>query len=93
MALDFGKNDRAVLCAHQCALVHRYGVGNTRKSMQVLAAMDMPARAIVDLDYAFNGVVTDGLSTPEDPDILFCKRIFREMAFPGKDTPRKTMCP
>lgn len=68
----------------KCALVHQGGVGNTRKSMQVLAAMDMPVRAIVDLDYAFNGAVTDGFIDPEDPDILFCKRIFREMAFQEK---------
>lgn len=64
----------------RCALVHQGGVSNTRKSMQVLSAMDLPARAIVDLDYAFNNAVQDGFLERNDPDILFCKNLFRELS-------------
>ncbi len=64
----------------RCALVHQGGVSNTRKSMQVLSAMDLPVRAIVDLDYAFNNAQQDGFLAKDDPDIEFCKSLFRELA-------------
>lgn len=65
----------------KCALVRQGGVSNTRKSMQVLDAMDMPVRAIVDLDYAFTTATRDGFLEPNDPDIKFCRNLFRELAF------------
>ena len=65
----------------KCALVRQGGVSNTRKSMQVLSAMDMPVRAIVDLDYAFTTATRDGFLEPNDPDIRFCTNLFRELAF------------
>lgn len=64
----------------RCALVHQGGVSNTRKSMKVLSAMDLPVRAIVDLDYAFNNAHQDGFLAKDDPDIEFCKSLFRELA-------------
>lgn len=64
----------------KCALVRQGGVSNTRKSMQVLHAMDMPSRAIVDLDYAFTGAAIDGFLDRDDPDIEFCKNLFRTLA-------------
>ena len=65
----------------KCALVRQGGVSNTRKSMQVLAAMDIPVRAIVDLDYAFTTATRDGFLEANDPDIKFCSNLFRELAF------------
>jgi len=65
----------------KCALVRQGGVSNTRKSMQVLDAMDMPTRAIVDLDYAFTTATRDGFLEANDPDIKFCTNLFRELAF------------
>lgn len=65
----------------KCALVRQGGVSNTRKSMQVLNAMDMPVRAIVDLDYAFTTATRDGFLEANDPDIKFCRNLFRELAF------------
>lgn len=65
----------------KCALVRQGGVSNTRKSMQVLTAMDMPVRAIVDLDYAFTTATRDGYLQEDDPDIRFCKNLLRELAF------------
>ncbi len=64
----------------RCALVHQGGVSNTRKSMQVLSAMDLPVRAIVDLDYAFTNALQDGFLDRDDPDIKFCKNLFRELS-------------
>ena len=65
----------------KCALVRQGGVSNTRKSMQVLSAMDMPVRAIVDLDYAFTTATRDGFLSANDPDIRYCRDLFRELAF------------
>ena len=65
----------------KCALVRQGGVSNTRKSMQVLSAMDMPVRAIVDLDYAFTTATRDGFLQANDPDIKYCRDLFRELAF------------
>lgn len=65
----------------KCALVRQGGVSNTRKSMQVLGAMDMPVRAIVDLDYAFTTATRDGFLEPNDPDVKMCLDLFRELAF------------
>jgi len=68
----------------KCALVRQGGVSNTRKSMQVLTAMDMPVRSIVDLDYAFNNAVNDGFLDYHDEDIEFCKGLFRELSLQEK---------
>lgn len=64
----------------KCALVRQGGVSNTRKSMQVLGAMDLPVRAIVDLDYAFTGAGLDGFLDRYDEDVEFCKNLFRGLA-------------
>jgi len=64
----------------KCALVRQGGVSNTRKSMQVLQAMDMPVRAIVDLDYAFNNAPFDGFLDRHDPDMEHCKMLFHQLA-------------
>lgn len=64
----------------KCALVRQGGVSNTRKSMTVLQAMDLPVRAIVDLDYAFTNACHDGFLDSDDEDIEACKNLFRELA-------------
>jgi hypothetical protein len=64
----------------KCALVRQGGVSNTRKSMQVLQAMDMPVRAIVDLDYAFNNAPFDGFLDKQDPALEHCKMLFHQLS-------------
>ncbi len=64
----------------KCALVRQGGVSNTRKSMQVLDAMDMPVRAIVDLDYAFTNASFDGYLDRHDADLEYCKKLFHQLA-------------
>lgn len=68
----------------KCALVKLDGGGNTWKSMRILSAMDVPVKAIVDLDYAFSQGIVDGNITSDDPDIVICKRIFVTMSENGE---------
>ncbi len=62
------------------ALVRQGGVSNTAKSMKVLAAMDLPVKALVDLDYAFTDAVRDGFLEEDDPDLKECVAVFAERA-------------
>jgi putative ATP-dependent endonuclease of the OLD family len=66
------------------ALISQGGVYNTPKSMQILRAMDLPCKAIVDLDFAFRGARTEGLLAEDDADIAKCKEIFAEIAAAGE---------
>lgn len=55
------------------ALVSQGGVDNTVKAMNVLRAMEIPCKAIVDLDFAFRGAINEGLIDSENPNIVACK--------------------
>ncbi len=57
---------------HKCALMSQGGVDNTKKSMDILCVMDLPVKAIVDLDYAFRGAIKDGFILANDSDIKVC---------------------
>lgn len=57
---------------HKTALVKLDGSGNTRKSIQVLMAMDLPTKAIVDLDFALKQGITEGYLQTDDSDIIDC---------------------
>jgi len=48
--------------------------------------MDMPTKAIADLDYAFNGCITHGFIDPNDADIKTLKNILTQMAAAGQVT-------
>lgn len=63
----------------QHALIRQGGVGNTSKSMMVLQAMDLPTKAIVDLDFAFVNAIKDGLLEADNEDIVKCKEILAEL--------------
>lgn len=68
----------------KCALVRQGGVDNTYKSMNVLSAMDIPTKAIVDLDFAFRGAISNGLIEANNPDLVICKNIFQSFEDEGK---------
>ncbi len=68
------------------ALVAQGGVNDTKKSLDILKAMDLPAKAIVDLDYSFNGAVTHGFISNTDTDIVQLKAIFQRLEQEGKIT-------
>ncbi|WP_289054035.1 ATP-dependent nuclease [Carboxylicivirga marina] len=65
---------------NKCALVSQGGSGNTRKSLEVLAVMDLPCKALVDLDYAFTQAVEDGYLQDNDPDIVACRNEMAQLA-------------
>lgn len=54
---------------HKTALVSMGGSGNTRKAMLVLATMDIPTKAIVDLDFALKHGESDGFLVTGDTDV------------------------
>ncbi len=62
------------------ALINQGSASNTRKSFLVLTALGMPAKAILDLDYAFKNAETDGFLPTSDTDIIACKAIFSQIA-------------
>jgi energy-coupling factor transporter ATP-binding protein EcfA2 len=55
------------------ALVAQSGVHDTKKSLEILAAMDLPSKAICDLDYCFVGAVRDNFLKATDQDLLDLK--------------------
>ena len=67
------------LSADKTALVSPGGTGNTFKCLNILAAMEIPAKAIVDLDYAFRGAVSSNLLPNDDEDIVACRDLFAAM--------------
>lgn len=62
------------------AFVDLGGVDNVPKVLQILAALDLPTKAIVDLDFAFRGAIAGGLLPATDPDIAACKAYFQANA-------------
>lgn len=55
------------------ALVAQSGVNDTKKSLEILGAMDLPSKAICDLDYSFTGAVRDNFLLSTDQDLLALK--------------------
>jgi predicted ATPase len=58
---------------HKTALVSMGGSGNTRKAMLVLRTMDIPTKAIVDLDFALRHGERDGFLSVGDADVAAMK--------------------
>lgn len=54
---------------HKTALVPMDGSGSTRKTIEVLNAMAIPTKAIVDLDYALKEGESQGFLTAGDTDV------------------------
>jgi putative ATP-dependent endonuclease of OLD family len=66
------------------ALVAQSGVNDTKKSLEILAAMDLPAKAIVDLDYVLNGAIAHGFVCRTDPDVVALLAIVARLAAAGQ---------
>ena len=62
------------------ALIAQSGVNDTKKSLEILQAMDLPARAICDLDYCFTGAIKDNFLAAEDEDLYALKQLLSTMA-------------
>ncbi len=68
------------LGSKRIALVDLGGSGNTAKGLLVLQAIGIPARALVDLDYAFRGAEQAGLLAENDEDVVECRRICSDVS-------------
>ncbi|EHY78646.1 ATP-dependent OLD family endonuclease [Stutzerimonas stutzeri ATCC 14405 = CCUG 16156] len=71
---------------HQVAMVETRSVDNIPKSLRVLNEMDIPAVAIVDLDYAFRGGVSNGFISSTDPALIALKKILARLENNGACT-------
>lgn len=71
---------------HKTALVQLDGSGSTKKSIQVLGTMDMPTKAIVDLDFALKQGISEGYLDAGDQDIIDCLNVFSNIASPNNIT-------
>lgn len=58
---------------HKTALLPIDGSGSTRKTIEVLTAMAIPTRAVVDLDYALKEGESQGFLTAGDADVTAIK--------------------
>jgi putative ATP-dependent endonuclease of OLD family len=65
---------------HKTAIVSMTSSGNTRKTMLVLNTMDIPTKAIVDLDFALKQGEKDGFLTSGDTDVLAIKEHLAKIA-------------
>ena len=61
------------------ALVAQSGVNDTKKSLEILTAMDLPSKAICDLDYCFTGAVRDSFLLSTDQDLLSLKALLQNL--------------
>lgn len=71
---------------HKLALVKQNGVSNTQKSMKVLSVMNLPTKAVVDLDYAFKQAEIDGFLEANDADVNACRTHLSKIAVANKIT-------
>jgi putative ATP-dependent endonuclease of OLD family len=58
---------------HKTAFVKMDGSGNIRKSILVLNTMDLPTKALVDLDFALKQGINEGYLLESDADVNACK--------------------
>ncbi|MGN2389587.1 ATP-dependent nuclease [Pseudomonas syringae] len=68
---------------HQLAMVETGSVDSISKTLSVLHEMDIPALAIVDLDYAFRGGIRNGFVTLLDEPMIKLLAMLRQMEVDG----------
>ncbi len=79
----FEKVSKKTLGQKNIAFIQLDGVGNTAKSMKILHAMDLPAKAIVDLDYILLYAKHHGLDD-KCADFESVNSIFQRLEIEGK---------
>lgn len=68
------------------ALVAQSGVNDTKNSMMILQAMDVPCKAIVDLDYALTGAISHGFVASTNTAVVELMRILQRLERAGTIT-------
>jgi len=76
----FEKHLKKTLGLARIALISQGGVDNTGKSLRILAALDLPCKAVVDLDYAFRGAIQDGFIEQDNSDLEACRSIIQTLS-------------
>ncbi|MGR5500745.1 ATP-dependent nuclease [Vibrio sp. DNB22_10_4] len=66
------------------ALIQTGSVDNIDKTMQILNAMDIPSKSIVDLDYVFKGAIHNKQISDTDTDYVALKSILEHMVSTGE---------
>lgn len=69
---------------NKLALIETGSVDAIAKTLDVLREMDLPAKAVVDLDYAFRGAIQNKFVDGNDPDLLALKSILQRLASNGQ---------
>lgn len=62
------------------AMISIDGVRGLRKVVDILGALDIPSKAVVDLDFAFRGAVRSGFLDPTDTDLSASREQFRRLS-------------
>jgi len=62
---------------NKIALVSLQGAGSLKRTMDVLTALGLPSKGIVDLDYAFTKFKSHKLFDETNPNMLACKAYFK----------------
>lgn len=84
MPFLFEQHHSQTLGQHKVALVSQSGACDTKRSMDILREMDLPAKAVVDLDYGMTAAVKHGFVDPDDANIAALKSIFVGMEAAGR---------
>lgn len=68
---------------HQLAMIETGSVDSISKTLSVLSEMDIPALAIVDLDYAFRGAIGNGFINAQDEAMVELLAMLSQMEIDG----------
>lgn len=68
------------------ALISQDGGSNTKKSIDILRVMDIPEKAVVDLDYAMTSAIIQGFLADNEPAIVAIKALFQRLSAAGQVT-------
>lgn len=68
------------LSFYKTSIVKLRGCGDIKKCKEVLQVMDVPCKAIADLDFAFHTGKQQGLISDSNPDYQACKNAFQALA-------------
>lgn len=68
------------LSYYKTSIVKLRGCGDIKKTMEVLRVMDIPCKALADLDFAFNIGRKQNLISDSNPDFLECKKAMQSLA-------------
>ncbi|WP_348728836.1 AAA family ATPase [Rheinheimera texasensis] len=93
----YQKVKNKTLGQNNTALIETGSVDNIGKTIQILREMDLPTKAIVDMDYLFKGAIHSRIVSADNPDLVALRTILNELKDQGViqmkgDTPGAKHC-